>query len=326
MSAGLRFSQFIGTLIFLIAGCGQPEQPGSQGHNFDKGKPLVVVTSQPLLNMAKAVAGDAADVQLVVPANTLSRRWSPTADDVRVMQQAQLILISGAGYEPWKSHVSLPGSRLRDTAAGYYDQFIRIPDAVTHQHGPDGSHSHPGTVWATWLDPELCAAQLHAVAANCGRLMPERTKDIAAAEARMAAEIETLSLTLTSIKKSRSNNGIKIFSDAPHYQYLIQRLGWSLHYLHWGEAETLSDAEKSELLDAFKAADSTGDPDGGNARIFLMDSRRSADVEDFVRVAGGVVVRIDLCETPDVESGTLVARMKSNLLRLQDVLKILKNP
>ena len=81
------------------------------------------------MQMTQAIVGDAGDVVLVVPNETSSPNWSPTVDDAKTMQQARLILVSGAGYEPWKDRVSLPGSRTRDTAAGYYDQLIRIPDA-----------------------------------------------------------------------------------------------------------------------------------------------------------------------------------------------------
>ncbi len=311
MASNLRSSLFMMSWLFLIVGCGQPNQSELQVNDSQSGKPTIVVTSQPLLEMTKTIVGDAASVKLIVPASTSPFSWSPTADDVRAIGQAQLILLSGAGYEPWKHRVSLPSSRLRDTAAGYYDQFIRIPDAVSHQHGPEGPHSHPGTVWATWLDPELCAAQLHQVAVNCGHLMPEKAVEIEAAEAKMTAEIDTLNSIIASVKAADDNKNRMVFSDAPHYQYLIHRLGWTLHYLHWDEDETLSEAEKTEFIDAIKA------DDGESVRIFLMDSRRPMEAEVFVRDAGGIVVRIDLCETPDPDSLSLPSRLRSNLLRLQ---------
>jgi ABC-type Zn uptake system ZnuABC Zn-binding protein ZnuA len=278
------------------------------------------VTSQPLLQMTQALVGDAADVALVVPGETSSSNWSPTADDAKIMQQARLILISGAGYEPWKDRISLPGSRTRDTAAGYYDQLIRIPDAVKHQHGPDGPHSHPGTVWATWLDPELCIAQLHQVSVNCRRLLPEQQKSIEAAEAKLSAELNSLNAMIDSIKAAAHDKALVVFSDAPHYHYFTRRLGWTLSYLHWDLADTLTDANRSELLNVFDA--NTSDPLArNNRRIFLLDSRHSADAEDFVRKSGGTVIRIDLCETNSPESPSLPNRLKQNLQRIRDTIE-----
>ena len=315
MPASLRFSASVLILACWNVGCGQQDQGPSQAELTRSATPLIAVTSQPLLQMTQTIVGDAATVVLVVPAGTVSRDWTPTADDARIMQRASLILISGAGYEPWRDRVSLPGSRLHDTAAGYYDRLIRIPDAVTHQHGPDGPHSHPGTVWATWLDPELCAAQLHQVGLHCGRFMPERRQAIEEAEARLSAEINTLNSTIDSLKTDVGDESVVVFSDAPHYQYLIERLGWRLHYFHWAVQETLSEAERRELLDTFDAH-----PDD-TRRIFLMDSRRSAGTEAFVRESGGVVVRIDLCESAGPESTLFPARLKSNLLRLLEEMK-----
>jgi zinc transport system substrate-binding protein len=310
MSVSLRFSALVLILACWNMGCGQRDRGDAQAERTQRATPHIAVTSQPLLQMTQAVVGDAATVALVVPVNTLSRDWSPTADDARIMQRASLILISGAGYEPWRDRVSLPGSRLHDTAAGYYNRLIRIPDAVTHQHGPDGPHSHPGTVWATWLDPELCAAQLHQVGLHCGRLMPERRQKFEEAKARLSAEINTLNSTINSLKIAIGDESVSVFSDAPHYQYLIERLGWKLHYFHWAGHETLSEAERRELRDTFDAH-----PDD-TRRIFLMDSRRSAETEAFVRESGGVVVKIDLCESAGPESAPFPARLKSNLLRL----------
>lgn len=315
MSVSLRFLASVLILTCWNAGCGQQDRPPSTAEHTGRATPLIAVTSQLLLQMTQAIVDDAATVVLVVPADTLSRDWSPGMDAVRGMQQASLILISGAGYEPWRDRVSLPGSRLHDTAAGYYDRLIRIPDAVTHQHGPDAPHSHPGTVWATWLDPELCAAQLHQVGLHCGRLMPERRQAFAEAEARLSAEINTLNLTVDSLKATVGDESVVVFSDAPHYQYLIERLGWRLHYLHWTAHETLTEAERRELLDTFAAH-----PDG-TRRIFLMDSRRSSAAEAFVRESGGVAVRIDLCETAEPESAPFTARLKSNLNRLLEEMK-----
>ena len=52
--------------------------------------------------------------------------------------------------------------------------------------------------------------------------------------------------------------------------------------------------------------------------IFLMDSRRSPETEALVRESGGIVVRIDLCESASPNSVSLPDRLKLNLLRLRD--------
>lgn len=311
-------------LLGIGMGCSR-SQPAAQANKGPDDQPQIVVTNEPLLQMTKALIGAHAKVVRVVPVGTVLRDWSPTPADARVMQQAGLILINGAGYEPWKDRVSLPGSRTFDTAAGYYDQFIRIPDAVTHQHGPEGAHSHPGTVWATWLDPELCMAQLRQVSIHCSRLVPEQKQAIEEAAARLSAELNSLNPLMDSIKAAVGQAELVVYSDAPHYQYLTRRLGWTLNSLHWDVADQLSDANREELLHAFSANKNTTRAREGS-RLFFLDSRHSAETEDFVRTSGGTVIRIDLCETPASDSTSFPDRLKQNLQRIRDAIEESSGP
>lgn len=302
----------------LISGCSESQTPQSLSSK-KAGRTQIVVTSQPLLEMTQTLVGDHASALLVVPDGISSPDWSPSADDARTMQQASLVLLSGAGYEPWKNRVSLPRSRVRDTAAGYYDQLIRIPDAVTHQHGPSGSHSHPGTVWATWLAPELCVAQLHQVRLNCIRLLPDHKLDIETAEAKLAAELNALNVMVVSIKAAANDEALVVFSDAPHYQYLTQQLSWQLRYLHWTVSGELTDAVQTELQKLLKSESDTAAA-GSSRRLFLLDSRHSVEVEAYVRDLGFTMIRIDLCESASSESMGFSGRLKRNLQRILDAL------
>ena len=118
-------------LMFVVAGCESPTSPKAvlpKSAAADQ----ILVSSQPLLEMAQAVAAETFPVAKIVSDSVSSRYWKPTREEARTLQKARLILINGAGYEPWTARLSLPDSRLIDTAAGYYDQLVRIPDAVTY--------------------------------------------------------------------------------------------------------------------------------------------------------------------------------------------------
>lgn len=313
-TSALRRTLLIALLI--VAGCTEKQQPETQQASTHRLQ--IVVTSQPLLEMTTTIVGSLADVRLIVPKEVSSRDWKPTTTEAEVLQHADLILINGAGYEPWKDRVSLPGSRLRDTAAGYYDQFIRIPDAVTHQHGPDGPHSHPGTVWATWLDPALCSAQLHAVSLQCCRLLPDHKQSIESAETRLAAEFNSLDQQIKSLQKrfeaQPGPSELTVLCDVPHYQYLARRLNWKLLYLHWSEDVTLSEVERASLVESLR-------PVKDGPKFFLMDSRRSATEENVVRDLGGTVIRIDVCEFASPNGEPMSVRLKQNLERIQKAIE-----
>ena len=302
-------------LASCLAGCQRTGTPESTPDPVSARPLHIVVTSQVLLEMTKSVCGNNSEVVKVIPDGISSRHWEPSGVDARALQQAKLILISGAGYEPWKDRVSLPGSRVKDTAAGYYEQFIRIPDAVSHQHGPAGKHDHPGTVWATWLDPDLAIAQLQHVTNQCQRLTPDQKSRMEAAATKLRAQLDALNPLIAELKRLPMPEGFQVYSDGPFYQYLTTRLGWPLVYMHWDDsAEELSNENQLELTDIL--AMSPASP----RRIFLLSTQRATSVEGFVANIGLTVVRIDLCEHPIKPATPFTDRLRENLQRLKGAL------
>ncbi len=306
----------VALFVSHLAGCQPAATPASTPPKSTAHPVKIAVTSQVLLEMTRAICNDSFEVVKLIPNGISSRHWEPSGDDARALQQAKLILISGAGYEPWKDRVSLPGSRVKDTAAGYYGEFIRIPDAVSHQHGPEGKHSHPGTVWATWLDPDLAIAQLQHVTNACVKLAPERESEMAAAATKLKAQLDTLNRQILELKGLPLSENFQVIADGPFYQYLTARLDWPLSYMHWDDnAEELSDANKRELTDIL--AKSPESP----RRIFLLSTQQAASVEEFVASTGLTVVRIDLGESPLDPVVAFTDRLRGNLERLKETVR-----
>ena len=296
-------------LAVLIVGCDSSPQPaGTEAPQ----RVTITVTSYPLLVMVETLAGGAADVKLVVPEDTTSPNWKPGASAIRTMQDATRILISGASYEPWLQRVTLPRSRLIDTAQGYYDQFIRIPDAVVHQHGPDGQHSHAGTVWAAWLDPELAASQLQQVQACLTELLPASRADVQQAADDLTAELDQLDQRVERITEATSAGDIVALGDAPVYQYLTRRLGWSLTYIHLPAGGPLSEDQRQAIHDAIAQH---------GPAIVLVRSALWEELHDVRSAAVVPFAEIDLCESADVEH-LLTGRLNQNLTNITDALKI----
>jgi zinc transport system substrate-binding protein len=267
----------------------------------------IVVTSQPLLELTQAIAGDHAEVERVFPNGRTPRLWRPLRRDGQALQAASLILFSGSGYEPWKDRLSLPVSRIADTSAGYADLLITVPDAVTHRHGPEGEHSHAGLIWATWLDPDLLAAQVTSCRSALSRLLPDKDANFAATAAKLNARIVEITQRLKDLKTRVPSAEFRLLSDGPQALYLTRRLGCQLTYLHWDEDPELADHERQELAKAIQS--------NADARIFLMTGRASDVQEDFIRKSGLLPVRIDLCETAAKDLSVL-DRLEANLDRL----------
>lgn len=291
-------------LVVGVTGC---RSSSDDQANETPERMMFAVTSYPLLVMAQQLAGETADVELVTNGSTASPDQRPDSDSIRTMQRATRILISGGDYEPWLQRVTLPRSRLIDTAQGYYDQFVRIPDAVIHQHGPEGGHSHPGVVWATWLDPQLLTSQLDQTRDVLLDVLPDSAAAIRKAADSLAEEFRRLDDRVEEIMAETSDVGITVLGDAPVYQYLTQRLGWGLNYVHLPARGPLSDEDRRSLEKAIAEHQPT---------VVFVRSTLTDNLSELRGDSEVPFVIIDLCETSD-DDRTLVQRMAQNLDAVQ---------
>lgn len=321
----VRCLSFIWMAIIAV-GCGP--SPSSESHTKGKSPDTpgettsseVIVTSEFLRQAGTSLAGERLSVRKIVPDSTTSPKWRPKRADIEAMRSAKLIVMNGAGYEPWKDRVSLPDSRVVDSSEGFRDELIRIPDAVTHQHGPDGKHSHAGFVSALWLDPILAAAQLTELEKSLAALMPDQKKQTTTETARMKATLESLNSELEDIRGLIDPSKMVIASDSAAVSYLTRRLGCKLKYLHWEAPDSPTEENKTELQALTKEL-----PVERAQRVFLLNPRCPDDAESWCVEAGFQVARIDLIEHPagtgGPNSGDMMERMQQNLTRLRKAIE-----
>jgi zinc transport system substrate-binding protein len=226
-----------GLLIFLLlTACGETEhaQPGNAGTGSQAAtRPLLVASNYPLFYFASQIAGDSEDVpQIVLPEIEGDPAfWAPSAEQIQLMQSADLVLLNGAGYESWLDWVTLDRDRLLDTSAGFTDRLIELKDTLTHQHGPAGEHAHQGTAFTTWLDPGLAMKQAEAIAAALESLAPDQVDRFRNNLTALQSQLSDLDRELADTFATLGDQPI-LFSH-PVYQYLQRR--YSLHgvSLHW---------------------------------------------------------------------------------------------
>ena len=194
------------------------------------GDKKVFASNYPLAYFAERIGGNPEIVQFPTIAGDPAY-WKPSVEDVLAMQEADVILLNGAGYEKWSNSVSLPKSRTIDTAAGFRKRHIISEAATTHTHGSEGEHTHGSTASTTWIDFSLAIEQAQAVH---DALLGAKI----ASEAKLNEGFESLQLDLRSLDHSMadvtSNLGdTPIIGSHPVYQYLARRYGLSLRSVHW---------------------------------------------------------------------------------------------
>ena len=229
-------------LASLLTAC---SEPGPTPEASTGKTPYIVAVNRPLAWFAEQLLGGRVEVVMPAPAGTDPARWRPDADDVGLLQEAELVLLNGADYSPWLKHVSLSASRLVVTSEANRAQWIPLQSQVTHSHGPEGEHAHSGYAFTTWMNLDLAAGQARAVAAALQSNLPAQAGNI---EANATALLQELAAMDDSYAEAVAPlRGRQVIYSHPVYQYFEARYQLPGISLHWEPDDMPGDAQWREL-------------------------------------------------------------------------------
>jgi len=149
----------------MLAGCGEEAQTSEAGG--EPGKMKVVTTFYPMYEFSKQIAGDHADVEVLVPAGTEPHDWEPTAKDIAEINKANVFVYNGAGFEAWVDEVlhGVKADSVKVVEATKGVELMEGGDA--HEgHGHEHEQKHEGEVLDPhiWLDPVLVQQEVKNIA------------------------------------------------------------------------------------------------------------------------------------------------------------------
>jgi len=216
------------TLVTLLMACTDKE-PGSPESAL-RSKPLVIASNYPLYFFTREIAGESIEVRF--PSITGDpAMWAPTGSDAAELQDADLLILNGAGYESWLAFTTLPGGHSLDTTAELKTRLLPIESEAVHQHGPEGEHSHQGTAFTTWLDPQLAIDQARAIMRGLTLLEPGQSGLFETNFEKLKQRLTQLDESLAFVFAQLGEQPV-IFSH-PVYQYLQHRYGINGRSTHW---------------------------------------------------------------------------------------------
>jgi zinc transport system substrate-binding protein len=203
-----------------------------------------VTTFYPTEYFASRIGGDQVKVACALPADADPSEWKPTAEAIRTLQQAQVIVVNGAEFEKWMPGVALPTSRICDASSPLAPKFIKFA-GTTHSHGAAGQHTHQGTDGHTWMDPNNATVQAEQVLGAMCRRWPEHERLFAERFGTLAADLKALDARFVAL--SEGVRAISLIATHPAYNYIAARYEWDVGSLDLPPEEPPSEGSLKAL-------------------------------------------------------------------------------
>ena len=133
-------------LLLCLTGCGAREM------NQEGDRLRVVTTVFPYYDFTRQIAGDDTELTMVVPAGMDSHSFEPTPADMRLIQNADLLICNGGAMEHWLSEVLDAIDTSGMTVVTMMDYVDTFEEEMVE--GMEGGHDHDHDHEAFELDED----------------------------------------------------------------------------------------------------------------------------------------------------------------------------
>ena len=294
---------YIFAVGILLTSC---DEKGVDDKTVDAVPTRIITVNYPLYYFTQQLAADLATVILPVPVETDPAQWNPQLEDILQMQQAELIILNGAGYSTWLDKVSLSPNRLVNSSLDAKELWISLDGQTTHSHGPGGEHSHSGYAFTTWMDMTLAKQQVGAIARALTRRWPEQQQAIAEREARLLEALTELGKAYQKLAADLAGKNL-IYSH-PVYQYFERRYQLAGESLHWEPGEMPTEKQWKHLENRVA---------GKSDSLFIWEDEPSSEIAE--RMADMGLAFVVIRPAANASSEDWLGEQRANLERLRDL-------
>ncbi|MGD0845052.1 MAG: zinc ABC transporter substrate-binding protein [Geobacteraceae bacterium] len=309
---------YVVALVFvfaaLLSACQKKE---AQAPVTIQKKLTVITTLFPLYDFARAIAGDKADVTLLLPPGIEPHTFEPKPADVMTVNKADIFVFTNIYMEPWaKSFINgLPAANVTivDTSKG-----VTLLKAAPEEEGEEGEHGyhhhhHGGMDPHIWMDFANARIMVENILSAMVAKDPANREYYTARAAHYKAELNKLD---DEYKSGLSTCGKKVFLHGGHYAfgYLAKRYG--LQYQAASAVNADAEPTPSKLAELVKLMRATGLKYVYSEELL---STRSADT--IAKETGATVLMLHGAHNiskDDLAKGvTFISLMKKNLENLR---------
>jgi ABC-type Zn uptake system ZnuABC Zn-binding protein ZnuA len=200
---------FFLVLALFLSACGTAAPRSS-------GLPRVLAAESFLADIARNVAGDRLEVDLLVPLGVDPHEYQPTPQDLVRISDSQVLIVNGLGYEWWlqKTLGSLGGTR----------QIITATDGLTARKDAGGTTPDPHM----WLDPTLVVGYVGNIRDGLTKADPAGASVYAANAARYIDQLTVLDGWITARVTTVAAAHRQLVTNHDSLAYFAARYGFTV--------------------------------------------------------------------------------------------------
>lgn len=271
-------------------------------------EPTVIATNFPLYDFARQVAGEAAQVSMLIPPGTEVHAYDPTPKDMIAVEQCDLLLYVGGESEGWVDTL------LSATTDG--PDALKLMDSVEAMEEADHEDHHGDEAYDEhiWTSPVNAMRMVQAIADGLARQDPENT---ALYQANAQAYIDEIAGLDASFRDVVANGSRKllVFADRFPLAYFAHEYGLDVIAAFPGcSGETEPSAQvMRQLIDTVRK--------DGVPCVYTIEMSTGRVAETVREETGCEVAEFHSCQNvtkDELEAGeTYVSLMRKNLAALE---------
>lgn len=257
----------------------------------------VISSFNPLYEFSQNIGQAKVDVTLLIPVGVEPHDWEPTIKDVQRMQNADLIIINGIGFENWVDNLEETGysGQIIDTSNGILIKTEEISSVSGDPH--------------IWLNPVYAKIQVQNIANAFSNSDPINEQYYQSNAAKYIEELDLLDSKIRA-ELSDCNNNFIAFHDA--FSYFADEYNLNQHTII-----SSSDSHGEATAKTLENIISTAEKFNINV-IFAEESVNTRTSTIIANEIGGKVLVLSPLEV--VTDRTYISRMTENLENLKEAL------
>ena len=266
-------------LLLSLCACGEtPAESGGEGLN-------IVCTLFPAYDFAREIAGEKADVTLLVPPGSEAHSFEPTPQDIIRIENCDLLICNGGESEAWLEEIlagrekDIPSLVMMDCVDALEEETKEGMQGVSHDHEHEEHEEHEEHGHEEEYDEHVWTSPVNAsliVSALCERLCaidPENSGFYRENTGRYQAELQKLDAAFRETVKNGKFDTL-IFADRFPVRYFVEEYGLDYYAAFPGCAD---DTEPSARTVAF-LIDKVRDEDIPAVLFIEFSNEKMADV------------------------------------------------